>query len=116
MLTTTGAKSGEPRTVPLVGVPVDGDDIAVIGTRWGSQHNPAWSYNLEAQPRAVVERGPGSAPTSWPVRATDGGEYEAIMGRADEIYVGLTRVPPAIDKWAVPVFVLTGVSGGRTRP
>ena len=53
-LTTTGRKSGEPRVVPLVYVPVDAG-TAVVATNYGQQHHPAWSYNLEANPRAVLE-------------------------------------------------------------
>ncbi|MGI9624154.1 MAG: nitroreductase family deazaflavin-dependent oxidoreductase, partial [Acidimicrobiales bacterium] len=44
MLTTTGAKSGEPRTMPLVGIPSDGD-LAVIGSNFGQGPTPGWVYN-----------------------------------------------------------------------
>ena len=53
MLTTTGAKSGEPRTMPLVGTPY-GDDIAIIGSNYGQERTPGWVYNLESDPVAVV--------------------------------------------------------------
>jgi deazaflavin-dependent oxidoreductase (nitroreductase family) len=33
----------------------DGDDVVVVGSNWGQAHHPAWSSNLLAQPRAVVE-------------------------------------------------------------
>jgi deazaflavin-dependent oxidoreductase (nitroreductase family) len=52
-LTTTGKKSGEPRTQPLAYVP-DGDDIILIGSNWGGAKHPAWSYNLLANPHASV--------------------------------------------------------------
>jgi deazaflavin-dependent oxidoreductase (nitroreductase family) len=52
-ITTTGRRSGEPRTQPLLYVP-DGDDFVVIGSNWGQQHHPAWTVNLLAQPDAVV--------------------------------------------------------------
>ena len=48
MLTTTGAKSGEPRSMPL------GDDLAVIGSNYGQHRTPGWVYNLEADPAATV--------------------------------------------------------------
>ena len=48
MLTTTGAKSGEPRSMPL------GDDLAVIGSNYGQQRTPGWVYNLETDPAATV--------------------------------------------------------------
>ena len=49
-LTTTGARSGEPRTSPLIGVP-DGDRLVLVASNYGQQHNPAWYYNLKANPR-----------------------------------------------------------------
>ena len=53
MLTTTGARSGERRTVPLVGLP-DGDRMIVIASNFGQRHHPAWYYNLRANPSAVM--------------------------------------------------------------
>jgi deazaflavin-dependent oxidoreductase (nitroreductase family) len=53
MLTTTGAKSGEPRSMPLVGIPLD-DELAIIGSNYGQAHTPGWVYNLEADPSATV--------------------------------------------------------------
>jgi deazaflavin-dependent oxidoreductase (nitroreductase family) len=53
MLTTTGAKSGERRTVPLVGLP-DGDAMIVIASNFGQRHHPSWYHNLRARPRAVM--------------------------------------------------------------
>jgi hypothetical protein len=40
MLTTTGARSGRPRTVPLIGIPVDGT-VAVIGSNFGQYERRA---------------------------------------------------------------------------
>jgi len=53
LITTTGRKSGEPRTNPLLYAP-DGDGYVVIGSNWGQQHHPAWSGNLLANPAATV--------------------------------------------------------------
>jgi deazaflavin-dependent oxidoreductase (nitroreductase family) len=56
-VTTTGRKSGEPRTVPLLFIDQDGGDgIVVVATNFGGQHDPAWAQNLETNPEAVVER------------------------------------------------------------
>ena len=49
-LTTIGARSGESRTLPLVGVP-DGDRLVLVASNYGKQQNPAWYYNLKANPR-----------------------------------------------------------------
>lgn len=53
MLTSTGAKSGELRSMPLLGIPLD-DDLAVIGSNFGTERTPGWVYNLEADPTATV--------------------------------------------------------------
>jgi deazaflavin-dependent oxidoreductase (nitroreductase family) len=53
MLTTTGRRSGLPRSQPLV-YARDGDDFLVIGSNWGQAHQPAWSGNLLANPAASV--------------------------------------------------------------
>lgn len=49
MITTTGAKSGKPRTVPVLALPVD-EGLAVIASNFGQEHNPGWYYNLRANP------------------------------------------------------------------
>ncbi|WP_144119034.1 nitroreductase/quinone reductase family protein [Catellatospora sichuanensis] len=53
ILTTTGRKSGQPRTQPLLYVR-DGENFVVTGSNWGQQGHPAWSVNLLATPDAVV--------------------------------------------------------------
>src|SRR3954453_10411965 len=56
LLTTTGRKSGQKRTAPVVYLR-DGERMAVINTNAGNAKVPAWSLNLEADPRAEVEVG-----------------------------------------------------------
>ena len=56
LLTTTGAKSGLPRTTPLL-FGRDGDSIVVVGSNFGQGHHPAWTGNLIKHPRAVVTIG-----------------------------------------------------------
>ncbi|MFZ0041918.1 MAG: nitroreductase family deazaflavin-dependent oxidoreductase [Solirubrobacteraceae bacterium] len=53
MLTTTGAKSGQPRTVPVLGIPAH-DELAVIASNFGQHRHPAWYYNLRAHPEAEI--------------------------------------------------------------
>jgi deazaflavin-dependent oxidoreductase (nitroreductase family) len=54
LLTTTGAKSGQPRLSPLSCRRVDGK-LLVIAGHGGADINPAWVHNLRADPRAHVE-------------------------------------------------------------
>lgn len=56
LLTTTGAKSGQPRLTPLAYLKIDGRMI-IVGSKAGSDTNPDWVYNLRANPRAHVEVG-----------------------------------------------------------
>jgi deazaflavin-dependent oxidoreductase (nitroreductase family) len=77
LITTTGRKSGVPRTNPLLYVP-DGDAFVVIGSNWGQQHHPAWSTNLLAKPDATVQvRGERIAVRG---RLAEGAERERLRG------------------------------------
>lgn len=53
LLTTTGARTQKDRVSPLIGVPM-AEDLAVIGSNYGTESTPGWVYNLEANPAAVV--------------------------------------------------------------
>jgi deazaflavin-dependent oxidoreductase (nitroreductase family) len=76
LLTTTGAKSGEPRVAPLVAFRVDGKLLIVAGYA-GADVNPAWVHNLRANPRAHVE----VAASSFDVvaRELEPSEREAVI-------------------------------------
>ena len=54
LLTTTGRKSGEKRTTPLIYDPV-GDAYAIVASKGGADEPPAWYLNLEADPRVEVQ-------------------------------------------------------------
>ena len=58
LLTTTGARSGEPRISPLAYV-TDGspDRIVLFASHLGAAHHPAWYHNLSAHPEVAVEAG-----------------------------------------------------------
>lgn len=56
LLHTIGAKSGQPRTNPLVYVR-DADRLVVMASKGGADTNPDWYYNLRANPTATVEVG-----------------------------------------------------------
>ncbi len=56
LLTSTGAKSGQPRLAPLAYLTIDGKMI-IIGSKAGADTNPDWVHNLRANPRAHIEVG-----------------------------------------------------------
>ena len=65
LLHTVGAKSGQPRTNPLVYI-TDEDRVVVIASKGGADTNPDWYYNLLATPLVTVDLGA----EQFPVRAT----------------------------------------------
>jgi len=54
LLTTTGSKTGQPRTVPLIYTPDEGR-YAVIASRGGAPKHPSWYVNLAANPAVQVQ-------------------------------------------------------------
>jgi deazaflavin-dependent oxidoreductase (nitroreductase family) len=54
VLTTTGRRSGLPRSSTLARLDLDGTAV-VIASNFGREHHPAWSTNLLADPQATVE-------------------------------------------------------------
>jgi len=56
ILTSIGAKTGEPRTIPLGYLQVD-DRLLIVASMAGSTRNPPWYYNLVANPEVTVTLG-----------------------------------------------------------
>jgi deazaflavin-dependent oxidoreductase (nitroreductase family) len=65
LLTTTGARSGQPRTTPLAHTE-DADRYVVIASKGGAPSNPDWFRNVLAHPDVTVEVGG----ETFPARAT----------------------------------------------
>ena len=66
VLTTTGARSGEPRT-SIVTYHKKGDRFAIAASMGGAPKHPAWYHNLIANPDATIE----VDNETFKVRATD---------------------------------------------
>jgi deazaflavin-dependent oxidoreductase (nitroreductase family) len=103
MLTTTGAKSGKKRMVPVVGLPTD-DGLAVIASNYGQEHHPAWHHNLAKDPNAQV----GMDERTWNVRAVEveGERRDRIWKQALEIYPGYSTYEKRADHRRIHVYVL----------
>ncbi len=56
LLTSVGAKSGAPRTTPVVYLP-DGERLVIFASKAGAPTNPAWYHNLLASHTATIEVG-----------------------------------------------------------
>jgi deazaflavin-dependent oxidoreductase (nitroreductase family) len=82
VLTTTGAKSGLPRTLPVLCIR-DKDDpnrLAIIASNWGQHHHQAWYFNFKAEPCATCSID-GQVRTYISHEAS-GEEYERFWQRA----------------------------------
>ena len=55
VLTTTGRKSGQPRSTMLTSPLQFDGKIVVVASRGGDDRNPDWLLNLEANPKVEVE-------------------------------------------------------------
>ncbi|HWE11248.1 MAG TPA: nitroreductase family deazaflavin-dependent oxidoreductase [Solirubrobacteraceae bacterium] len=106
MLTTRGAKSGRPRTTPVLGIPTT-DGVAIIASNFGQTHNPAWSHNLRAHPDAeVVIDG-----VRRPVRGveTEGDRRAGIWRAGLLVYPGFAQYERRAAHRHIAVFVLEPV-------
>jgi deazaflavin-dependent oxidoreductase (nitroreductase family) len=54
ILTTTGRRSGEPRSTPLI-YGKHGEDHVVVASKGGAEEHPAWYLNLSEQPEVTVQ-------------------------------------------------------------
>jgi deazaflavin-dependent oxidoreductase (nitroreductase family) len=82
LLTSTGAKSGEQRTTPVVYQP-DGERMVIFASKAGAPENPAWYHNLRANPIATVEVGPDTVEVEAVV--TDGDERERLFSKQKQL-------------------------------
>jgi deazaflavin-dependent oxidoreductase (nitroreductase family) len=102
LLTTTGRRSGRPRTQPLTYAKVD-NGYAVIASKGGAPEHPLWYLNLRASPLARVTVGRETRD----VRARDAEGEER-----DRLWHALANVYPGYDRYAgktsrlIPVVVL----------
>ncbi|GEM_PF-178276 len=103
MLTTTGAKTGKERTMPLLGVPIEGN-IAIIGSNYGQKKTPGWVYNLEKNPSAVVSYQDQSATVT--ARLSEEEETDKIFELGGAFYPGYPKYRVRADHRVIRVFVL----------
>jgi deazaflavin-dependent oxidoreductase (nitroreductase family) len=102
-VTTTGRKSGRPRTSHLIAIP-HGDTLALLGTNFGQTSTPAWALNLEADPQAHArfkDRG-----LDVLARAATDEEMTAIFAASREYYGGYAKYQQRITGRRVRAFVL----------
>ena len=106
MLTTRGARSGRPRTVPVLGLPAQ-DGLVVIASNFGQDKHPAWYHNLRADPHgSVVVDGQTRA-----VRAVEvqGEQRARIWQEGLRVYPGWSQYERRAAHRRIAVFVLEPV-------
>jgi len=102
-VTTTGARTGQRRSAPLVGVPA-GDDIAVIGTSFGQARTPGWYHNMRADPAVEVTYRDKTVKAI--AREADEEEQRAIWDRARAIYAGYEAYASRIKNRPIHIMIL----------
>ena len=110
MLTSTGAKSGLPRTVPLLCIQdaSDPNKIALIASNWGQGHNPAWYYNLRANPQATcsIDNQVGV----YQAYEAEGEEYDKYWQAAMEMYLGFPLYQKRAEGRHIPIMIMTPIT------
>jgi deazaflavin-dependent oxidoreductase (nitroreductase family) len=102
LLTTTGAKSGQSRTTPLV-YTTDGDHIVIIASKAGAPTNPDWYHNLVAHPTATVEI--GTEKFQARARVAEGEERQRLYDQQAALMPGFAEYQKKTTR-QIPVVIL----------
>jgi deazaflavin-dependent oxidoreductase (nitroreductase family) len=106
LLTTTGRRTGEPRTTPMM-FHRDGDRVLVIASNIGAPRHPDWYLNLVAHPEVTVEVGDESgAPRPVVARSLEGAERTAVWEMLKAAYPFFAEHERATER-TIPVVALT---------
>ena len=105
-LTTTGAKTGQARSMPMVSM-FDGEKIALIASNLGQKNNPGWYYNLKANPECEVQFHGRTA--KYTAHEATGTEYEKYWHLAVSYYKGYEIYKVRAAHRQIPVMVLMPV-------
>jgi deazaflavin-dependent oxidoreductase (nitroreductase family) len=109
-LTTTGRRTGMPRTVPLYAF-ADGDRLVVVGSLGGAPRDPWWAANLRAQPRATVHLGREDREVdAQEVDDSDRARLWRLVCEGFPLYESYQRKT----KRKIPLFVLAPAAVGAT--
>jgi deazaflavin-dependent oxidoreductase (nitroreductase family) len=112
LVTTTGAKSGQPRPQPLTLID-DGEGLVAIGSNYGGEKHPGWSANLLAHPECTVEmNGP---PAPYRAELLDGDERAAAWAMAVDVYAGYENYRLNCAQRQIRIFRLRPSAGDDAR-
>ena len=102
LLDHVGAKSGVSRTSPLVYIE-DGHDVIIVASKGGFARNPAWYYNLRANPDTEVQIGTERRPVR--ARVAEADERPRLWKLATDAYSGYSDYQSRTDR-EIPLVVL----------
>ncbi|SEH52781.1 deazaflavin-dependent oxidoreductase, nitroreductase family [Mycolicibacterium rutilum] len=102
LFTTTGAKSGKKRYVPLMRVEENGR-YAMVASKGGDPQHPSWYWNVKANPTVTVQD--GDTATTGTAREIEGAEREHWWKLAVEAYPPYAEYQTKTDR-QIPVFVV----------
>lgn len=104
LLTTTGAKSGQRRTTPLL-YTTDGNNIILVASYGGQPRHPAWYYNLRVHPEVAFLW--GGHERTYIAREVAGDERAVLWRKAAARYPGYNVYQQRAGQRQIPVFLLT---------
>lgn len=106
LVTTTGARSGLKRTLPLLYIRDrrGSEAMALIASNWGQQKHPAWYFNLKANPRVLCSIS-GNV-REYVAHEARGQEYDRFWEYATETYLGYPVYRERAGKRHIPIMVL----------
>jgi len=102
LFTTTGAKSGKKRYVPLMRVE-KGGHYAMVASKGGDPQHPVWYHNVKAHPEVTVQDGDKVATLT--AREIEGAEREQWWKLAVEAYPPYAEYQTKTTR-LIPVFVV----------
>lgn len=106
LLTTTGRKSGQARTVPLLYL-ADGDDVVLVGSQGGMAEHPNWYLNLVDHPEVTIQI--GSTTTKMTARTAAPEEKSPLWQRLVGIYKSYDSYQSRTTR-DIPVIICTPAS------
>ena len=109
LLTTTGAKSGQPRLAPLV-YTRDGDHYVIVASKGGAPTHPAWYQNLVAHPIVTLEVGPEKFQAR--ARVAQGPDRDRLFAQLAAINPGFNDYQKRTSR-VIPVVVLERLLEGE---
>jgi deazaflavin-dependent oxidoreductase (nitroreductase family) len=102
LLTTTGRRTGEPRTIPLI-YAQDGDRYVIVASKGGAPKHPGWYRNLAKNPEVELQVLDDVFPAR--ARTAEGEERERLWAKANEVWPHYAEYAERTDR-EIPVIVL----------